>query len=145
MANEVIISGSIRIRKPNPGLKYTSLPTAFKMSMSGNKGPVPGSITVHPAGTNVDFSQLTIPGPCRITNQDLTNYIEIGSWDPDTNTFIPLFELYPGEFQIIPRLSRFLGKEMGSGSGTAPTGSSAKIRIKAHTAPCNVNIEAFEA
>ena len=76
-----------------------------------------------------------------LRNLDLTNYVEWGLYDGAE--FTPIGEILPGEFYVL-RLSRFLGSDISTGSGTATTGSGNQLMIKAVTAPCNVVVEAFE-
>jgi hypothetical protein len=139
MADEIQIRASLQITKNN--LNYRSYPTDFKADVTGAKGPVPGAITAAVLGTSVSFAELTTPGWCRISNLDDTNYVTVGILDPDGD-FYPLFEVLPGEFEII-RLSRFLGQSWGV--GTATTDTSCTLHIQADTAACNVLVEAFEA
>lgn len=145
MADEVTILNSLQIKKGN--LSYRSHPTAFKADIAGTeKGPVPGAMTVDNAGDNVDLTELTTPGLCRISNleEDEGNRLEYGIWDPDTGKFYPLGEADPGEFYTI-KLSRNLSSEYGTGTGT--TGASANsLRVRAITGTtCICLVEAFEA
>lgn len=147
MANEATINLSMNIRKVDDTtdlvlLDYRSQPSSFQADVTGTKGPTPGSISVSIAGTDVDFSQLTTPGLCRLMNQDPTNFVEYGIREPGTGTFYPLGEILPGETYII-RLSRNLQEEyIGTGTGTsAPTNF---FHLKANVAACNVLVEAFE-
>ena len=140
MSREANITSSLQITKGN--LTYQSLPPGFSADVAGAKGPTPGSVSVSTDGTDVDFSQLTTPGLCRIMNQDASNFVTYGTWDPDDSTFRPLGELKPGESFIL-RLSRQLGQVQGVGVGTVePTNNT--LRLKADTAACNVLVEAFE-
>lgn len=139
MSDEATIQASLQILTTN--LKYRSYPTTFTADVSGEKGPVPGAISAAVLGTSVDLSQLTLPGLCRITNLDATNYVTVGILDPDGD-FYPLAEVLPGEFYIL-RLSRSLGQSWGV--GTATTDSGCTLHIQANTAACNVVVEAFEA
>ena len=93
-------------------------------------------------GTDVDFSELTIPGLCRLMNLDATNFIEFGIWDPEGGVFYPLGEIGPGKTYTI-KLSRNLQEEFGTGTGTTGADTN-RLRIKADTAACNVLVEAFE-
>jgi len=91
---------------------------------------------------NVDFSQLTTPGLCRVMNQDATNYYEIGIWDPDNSKFFPMLEVLPGESFVV-RLARSLQEEFQTGTGT--TGEAVnRLRVKANGASVEALIEAFE-
>lgn len=141
MASEATIRTSLQIRKGN--LTYQSQPTAFIADVAGTKGPVPGAISVSVPGIDVDLSELTTPGLCRIQNLDSTNYVTYGKYDTDSNRFHPLGEILPGETYVL-RLSRYLNDEfIGTGTGT-PAGSNSRLHLKADTASCNVLIEAFE-
>jgi len=147
MSNEATIRSSLAIRKESGDLvtiQYSGQPTAFLGDVTGTKGPVPGAVACSTAGTDIDLSELTTPGYCRIMNQDPTNYVTVGIYDPETTTFYPMLELLPGETYVM-RLSRNLAWEYGTAAGTGTTGPETnRLRIKAHTASCNVLVEAFE-
>lgn len=80
---------------------------------------------------------------CRLKNQDLTKYVEVGAYDPDVDVFTPLLEILPGEFTRV-RLSRYLGQEMGL-TGTHQTGAGITLRIKGVGGTVRVLVEAFPA
>ncbi len=141
MANEIQVRASLQIKKDN--LDYSSKPTSFKADMTGSKGPSPGALTATVDGIDVDFSELTTPGMCRIQNLDPDNFVEYGIWDPEGSTFYPLGELLPGESYPL-RLSRNLQEEFMTGTGTTGADTN-RLRIKADTASCDVVVEAFEA
>src|SRR5678816_4215564 len=98
---DVQVTSMMVIRKDN--LYYQDQPSAYTATLVGTKGPVPGAISVPTTGVDVDLSQLTTPGLCRIANLDLTNYVEWGIHDG--SVFHPVGEVLPGEFCNI-RLSR---------------------------------------
>lgn len=143
MADEASIRSSLQITKGE--IEYRSNPTQFLADVTGSKGPTPGAVTVTTAGTDIDFSELTTPALCRIQNQDSTNFVEYGIWDPEGNTFYSLGEILPGETYVL-RLSRFLQEEFGTAAGTGTTGADTnRLRFKAQVASINVLVEAFEA
>ena len=138
MADEAQIRSSLQITKGK--LEYRSNPTAFTADVSVADGPTPGTIAVSTAGVDVDLSQLSTPGFCRVMNLDSTNFVSLGIWDGAT--FYPLLELLPGE-SFVMRIARDLGEEYGVGTGT--TGAAVNtMRLKANTDSCNVTVEAFE-
>lgn len=140
MSSEVTMNLSMQIRADS--IEYRSLPTSFNIDMTGRMGPVPGAMLVTTAGTDVDLSQLTVPGVCRIQNQDTTNWVEAGVWDPEAGVFYPMLEIGPG--QTFPlQLARNLQQEYGTGTGTTGANTN-RLRLKADTAPCVVLVEAFE-
>lgn len=139
------IRSSLQIQKTSGSvvtLDYGSKPTAFDITVAGTKGPVPGAITVTTAGVDVDFSELTTPGYCRLFNHDATNFYEYGVWDPEGNTFYPLGEVGPGESYVI-KLSRNLQEEFETGTGTSGANTN-RLRLKADTASVEAVVEAFE-
>ena len=146
MSNEVRINNSLQIKVGS--INHSSRPTAFTDDLSDTKGPTPGAITVALVGTDVDFSELTTPGYCRIANLEAkgdSSYVEYGVWDPEGARFYPLGEILPGQFYTI-RFSRWLQEEFGSGSGTGTAGADTnRFRLKAHGAASDVLVEAFEA
>ena len=141
MADEAQIRSSLFIRKGE--IDYQSRPTVFSADVSGTKGPTPGAVTFSTAGEDVDLTGLTVPGLCRLQNQDPTNYVTYGIWDPEGNTFYPLGELLSGESYVL-RLSRDIEEEFGTGGGTTGPNTN-RLRIKADTAACVVLVEVFEA
>lgn len=140
MANEAVINSTLQINKGN--LSYLGRPTSFTATVTGTKGPTPGAISATLAGTQVDLSELTQPGLCRIMNLDATNFVEYGIWDTENSVFFPLGELLPGESYVL-RLSRNIQEEY-TGTGTGTTAPTNKLMFKANTAACVVLVEAFE-
>lgn len=140
MANEARVTAGLQIIAGN--INYLSQPSAFLATVTGRKGPTPGSISVAVLGTDVDLSQLTQPGLCILHNQDPTNFVTYGIRDPETNRFYPLGELLPGEIYPL-RLSRDIQEEYGTGTGTV-TAATNKLHLRANTAACNVLVGAFE-
>lgn len=142
MADEVTVRSSMIIKKGN--LDYVSRPTVFTADMdtAAPDGPSPGSITVSTAGTDVDLSELSVPGFCVLYNLDSTNYVTYGIWDPEGARFYPLGELLPGEIYIL-RLARNIQEELGTGTGTLGADTN-RLRIKANNASCNIFVGAFE-
>jgi hypothetical protein len=147
MSNEATIRSSLIILKDDGSgttlLQYAGQPTAFQADVTGTFGPTPGAFAASTAGTDVDLTELTTPGLCRIMNQDDTNYVTVGMWDPEGSTFYPMMELLPGETYVF-RLSRSIEEEYSTGTGTTGANTN-RLRIKADTAACNVLVEAFEA
>lgn len=147
MSSEATVRVSLTIIKTSaegsiPLLDYSSRPAAFNVDVTGTKGPTPGAFSVDTLGVDCDLSELTTPGLCRIMNQDETNYVEFGIFDPQTNVFYPLGEVGPGESYVL-KLSRNILEEY-SGTGTGTTGPTNTLRFKANTAEVNVLVEAFE-
>lgn len=140
MAREATVRTSLQIRLGN--LEYQSNPTYFTADLTVAKGPTPGSVTVSTDGTDIDFSELTEPGLCRVMNVDPTNFVEYGVWDPALQDLFVFGEILPGETFIV-RLSRNLG-ETYEDTGTGTTGATRTLRFKANNAPCVVIVEAFE-
>lgn len=138
MTDEITIRQSMEILNGNT--KYRAYPTDFKTDMAGTKGPSPGAVTVTPAGTDIDLTELASTGWCRIYNQDATNYVTFGI--RDEGRFYPIQDVQPGEFQIV-ELSRFLGSVFDTGTGTA-TIDTVQWCVKAHDADCDILVEAFE-
>lgn len=122
MANEIEVRVSVKARKGS--LSYTQPHAgAFNITMTGNGiGPTPGLQFATPEGTLIDFSLLTDgAGIAWIQNQSTTanDYITYGVYDPESDKFYPLHDVYPGE-GFPCRISQHLGEE----SGTAGTGTS---------------------
>jgi len=142
MAAEATIRSSLQIKADD--IEYQSRPTAYTADVTGRKGPAPGAFTATIAGTDVDFSELTTPSLCRIQNQDATNRVDVGIWDPETGVFYPVDELLPGE-SYVRRLSRNLAGEYGTDPPAGTTGPNTnRLRVRAFSASCVVLVEAFE-
>ena len=141
MANEVLVQASLRIISGH--IRYQSQPANFNDTLLSTKGPSPGAVTVSTEGTDIDFTELLVPGWCRLMNLDDTNFVTWGIWDPEGGKFYPCGELGPGESYVI-KMSRDLQQEFGTGTGTTGAETN-RFRIKADSAPCDVLVEAFEA
>lgn len=145
MASEVTVQSYMQLKKGF--LEYQARPNAFTADMEGTVGPTPGAVLVSKYGTSIDLSQILVPGGlCRIMNLDADNYVEWGTYDLDAprGTFYPVGELLPGESFVL-RLSRQLGVQQGTGSGTAFSDSGLALRMKAVGGSCVVLVEAFDA
>lgn len=147
MASEKTVRVSLLINKVSEDgstivQAYQSKPDAYVEDLDNVGGPSPGQILVSVAGTDVDFSELTMPGDCWMMNLDEDNTVHGGIWEPDTSRFYPLFELRPNKPVLIP-LSRYLTEQFeGTGTGTGVANNT--LRLKADTAACKVRVEAFE-
>lgn len=144
------MSKEIQVRKTllisNGALQYQtpSQLTQFTNDMTGSRGLTPGLLlasVLH--GTDVDLSALASPGICEVVNLDAANFVEVGIWDPSLNRFYAPLEVGPGESYVL-KLNRFLGRVYGTGTGTGSTGSGERLRVRADTAPCWVQVLAFE-
>ncbi len=143
MANEGQARVGFTIRTGN--LNHRPPQEVFNFNVDGEaKGPTPGGITVPTSGVNVDLSQLDVPGVCMIKNLSADHAVEYGPYDESLELFLPFGEALPGEAWPV-RLSRFLGREMGTGTGTGAVGNATAFRIKAIGGTANVLVEAFEA
>jgi hypothetical protein len=111
MANEATVQSSLTVRKLSGSrpLIDQRLGGQFQADVAGTKGPSPGAVTVTTSGTDVDLSELTQPGLVVFSNQDATNYVEVGIREPGTSTFYPFLELLPGESYAM-RFSRNLAR-----------------------------------
>jgi hypothetical protein len=139
VASEGQLNITLNIRKGN---LIVPIQETFRFDVTGQNGPSPGAVTATTAGTDVDLSQLTTFGKCVIKNLDPVNYVEVGIWDPETLKFYPFAELAPGE-PLLVTLSRNFGVEYeDTGTGTSPATN--RLRIKANTASCNVQVLAYE-
>lgn len=147
MADEARISCQLTVLKRGSSgealIDYASRPAAFSADVNGTKGPTPGSLTVPTGGKVVPLNELTTPGWCRIMNQDATNYVEYGVYDPDYDRFYPFGELGPGELTVFKFSRNF--REEYEGTGTGTSAPSSYLFMKANTADVNVLVEAFEA
>jgi hypothetical protein len=141
MANEAVIFAGLQITNGDWHVPVGIM--SYNDDVVGIKGPTPGALAVSVAGVNVDLSQLTTPGWCKITNLDPTNFIEWGVWDPETTKFYPVGEIPAGKW-IVFKFSRNVAWEYGAGTGTSGPETNV-LRLRADTAACNVSVEAYEA
>ena len=138
MADEATIRASLQISKGN--VSYRSYPDNFTADVAGEKGPSPGAVTVSDEGTDVDLSEITNPGFCRIYNQGSTTLV-IGVWDG--TAFHALQDVLTGEHYIV-RLSQFVGDQFGTATSTATTGTGNTLRIKSIGGSGTALVEVFE-
>lgn len=141
MANEITVNMSLSVRKG--AFDYVTRPASFRDNQTGIGGPSPGSFTATVAGADIDFSRLTIPKWCRITNLDTSNSIAVGIWNADQSEFYPVMRIEPGHSNTLS-LHPDLNEEY-AGAGTGTTGELNTLRVKAENAPCLVLCEAFES
>jgi hypothetical protein len=143
MADEATLRISLSIRKGN--LTYQSQPTAFNADVTGTNGPAPGAFNVSTDGTNVDLSELTTPGLCRLMNLDDTNYVELRHVGAGHVQVLPARRNSARRKSTCIRLSRHLASEYAA-TGTSPYRThNNTLRLKANTAACKCVVEAFEA
>lgn len=147
MADEATVMSHLSIQKRDATtgrvtLEFQSRPGAFTADVTGSKGPTPGALTIPVGGKVVSLEELATPGLCFVSNNDATNYVELGIYDPQTDIFYPLLEWLPGEGYAV-RLSRKLLEEYSS-TGTGTTGPTNRMFMKADGADVNVFVGAFE-
>ena len=142
MANEAQLRISLLINNQSSGgqLVYQSFPQGYTGNVVGNAGPVPGAQLISNHGTQISFPGLTLPGYAILHNLDPTNFVTYGIWIPSLNRGIALGELLPGEIYVL-RFSRYLGQDFSGGTGSA---DAIKFWMVANSAPCWVDISAFE-
>jgi hypothetical protein len=153
MADEINVQNAVTMRKISGSdvLLEKRYSRSFQADMTGKKGPTPGALTVDENGVNVSLSQLTEPGMCWIEHQGLlsgtattSDRVNVGIYETNTNKFYPLLELLPGEAYPV-RLSRDLGEEIQTGTGTDAVGN-ATLHLRAPNGnDCVVSVEAYEA
>lgn len=142
MASEVRINAGLVITE-DQDRQYASRPGAFTDDLVTGVmvGPFPGTLSIPTAGRDIYFTEFE-PGWCFLHNLDDTNFVEVGIFDTITSRFHPLLELPPGKgFPV--KLSRNLSEQY-TGSGTGTTAPESYLRLKADTAACFVQIEAFK-
>jgi hypothetical protein len=140
VSSEATVRVSLSIRVGNQ--QYQSNPTTFQADVSRAAPASPGRVTVGVNGTSIDLSKVATAGFCWIQNLDETNFVEYGIRDPSNGRFYPLGELLPGEFYLL-RLSRNILEDY-TNTGTGTTGDVNQFWFKADTAPCEVDVQAFE-
>jgi hypothetical protein len=148
MSDEARVQSLLTIRKVDASgrvlIDYRHGGGTFTADVGGLVGPTPGSFVVSVSGTDVDLSRLAAPGGlCRLVNNDPTNFVTVGVYEPGTDEFYPVLELLPGEGYVV-RLSRSALRE-STGTGTLPGGYDSKLQLRANAAPVVVSVEAFDA
>lgn len=141
MANEATVHSSLQIRSSSGSLNYRTARGAFTADVAGNKGPVPGALTVPVGGVNVDLSGLTYPGLCVVSNLEAVGaatYVRFGV--SDGSSFYPVIELLPGESYAI-RLPRTGGVEY---AGTGTNADVNTFHLRSYGGTSVVSVEAFE-
>lgn len=145
MANEARVQTYLSIVKlSSTGVRivdYRQPASSFIADVTGSKGPTPGALAISQTGTDILFSELTTPGFCKLTNQDGTNYVEVGIRDPLVG-FYPLMEIGPGESYVV-KLTRNLGEQY-TGTGTGTTSPVNFLHAVANGASLSLLVEAFE-
>lgn len=132
----VTVSLFVRTGQINDRWQHT-----FRPTVTGAKGPVPGTITISQSGTDVDLSGLVNPGLAWLKNLSSDYTVSYGTYDPDTLTYRPVGKLLPGEAFPI----RLAGELMSSEStGTGTGAGNATLRMKAYGGAANVFIGAYE-
>lgn len=142
MSNEIVIVSQLRIQGgvlPN-NFQYASLPQqqTINASLAAAQGPTPGAVLCAITGTQINLSALTNKGGWAfIQNQDPVNFVSLGMYDG--SFFHPMLDLLALEFIII-RISSLIGEEL---AGTSIHSAGDSFMIKADTAQCWVNVQAF--
>lgn len=142
MASEVTVTLQLAISNVQNGgsFNHRSSPTQFTGDLGSVRGPYPGLVVATLDGTDVSFTPLVRAGYIWMHNLDPDNYVEFGVHDG--SLFHPLGEIDPGTFCLF-KLSRNLGEEHTEpGTGTGPRVNT--FMIRADTAPCDVQVFAFD-
>lgn len=150
MADEARVQCSLGIRKVDSAtgvvqLDYQSRPTAFTVDVSGAKGPSPGAVSISLSGTDIDLSQLTLPGLVAFQNLDATNYVDVGVYEPGTGVFYPVFEVGPGEVYVMKFSRNFKEQWSGTVTGTGTDAANNTLHGRANGAAVNLYVGAFES
>jgi hypothetical protein len=145
MANEIQVRSDLKIS--NGSLQFQSRPTSFRADMaSGAVGPAPGVVLVNTrfvGGTDIDLSALRSLGLCQFQNQDSTNTIHIGRFDPEIDRFYPMLKLLAGESYVLRLDDDILEEYTGTATGT--TAAATTLRAWAEGAASYLLVAAFEA
>lgn len=145
MANEARVVNTLQIK--NLSLNWRTPAGGFSADVSGTFGPSPGAVVVSASGTDIDFSKLTTPGLCEITNLEdpdtVTSFVTLGVYDPSNDAFTPVDEIHPGETWT-RRWSRFVGRE-STGTGTGPGAYNNTIQLRSSSGTSRVAVSTFDA
>jgi len=93
MSNEIVIQSSVKAENGNFAIgKIGGFNQQIDQAAPGGEVL---NITATTVGVDVDMSNLTTEGICRLLNVDETNFVE---WGPKSGgTFYPLGKMKPGE------------------------------------------------
>lgn len=142
MADEIQVNYNFSVNKG--GLQYRLFPTAYLDDMAGQLGPTPGALVASEAGTDIDLSELTVPGWVVIRNLEDEDSSVILEWGiHDGSVFHPVGELLGGHHAVF-KLSRNFAEEHTI-PGTGTTGDVNQLRLKAYGGTCRAFVGAFEA
>lgn len=99
MANEITVTGSLKLVNGNDSLSKTF---SFNADQSAVGGPSPGTLSIGTTHEAVTPTDVTNEGWAFFKNLDTTNFVEIGV--DVSATFYPILKLLPGE-SVAVRLS----------------------------------------
>lgn len=120
MANEIRHTTNIQVTKGT--FRDTFNPAAATLDMAGSGGGNPGLVDVGTAEEVVGFGDVT-PALCIIQNLDTTNFVTYGP--ESAGAMVTLGKVKAGQHDVVH------------------LGPTVVLRIKADTAACKVNIQAY--
>ena len=122
MANELTITGSLKLANGNDSMSKTF---TFNADQTSVGGPSPGTLSIGTTHEAVATTDITNKGWAFFKNLDTTNFVDIGV--DVSATFYPLLRLEPGE-SVVVRLS-----------------PAVSLYAKADTAACRLESQILEA
>ena len=144
MADEARITSGLTVNRRDGTVTQLARRYSGGFAADASRGPAPGLVSVSTSGTDVSLAGLTSPGACWLENQDATNYVDVGVYEPATGVFYPLLELPPGARYAVV-LSRNVGEQWaGSVTGTGTDAANNTLRLRANGAACDVVVEAYD-
>lgn len=143
MADEIVVSGTIRVKKGN--IVFPPVQWNFQEDMEGSKGMFPGLVVAKASGTLINFRDLpnlgnVRPRRCVFINYDETNFVTVGVYDG--SQFYPFGEIAPLATENFP-LSRYFSEEF-VGTGTGTNADHNYLMLVGDTADCNLYVGAWE-
>lgn len=143
MSNEITVQSSLRIVVGNK--QFQTLPQGFNADLSAYEGPAPGIVTATVYGTVVDLTAFGTPGWCWVQNQDSTNYVTVGPYDPQTLKYYPFLRVGPEKF-VVFEFAPTVESEYDTGTGTGTIAPDTnRVMVRANAASCTVAFLAWEA
>lgn len=122
MANEITVTGSLKLTNGNDSLSKTF---SFNADQSAVGGPSPGTLSIGTTHEAVATTDVTNKGWAFFKNLDTVNFVDIGV--DVAATFYPVLRLEPGESTVV-RLSPAVA-----------------LYAKADTAACRLESQILEA
>lgn len=141
MANEFTMRHVASLRNANNNYQTPPNKSGYQFNQENEGGPIVGEITIATTGTDIDLSELGVPGYWEGWNLDPTNAVELCIHDGSVAH--PFAELPPGGGLQRGLFPRTLGDERGV-PGTGTTTKVNSLMGIAYNSSCKIVLFIFE-